>query len=116
MTVPFIPVGQVLRVLGLALVANAACLAGFVVFADEQAPLPQPSLVAATVTTEPSEAEALMRRHGCWSDEAPADMAGELPGHVVTDRGYGGWRLVGLALEQTFDGVDHGLAVHGYCR
>jgi hypothetical protein len=31
--------------------------------------------------------------------------------HVV----YGGQRLVGLALEQIFDGKNHGLVVHGFC-
>lgn len=68
----------------------------------------------------PSLVAQLAERHGCWSGEAPADMQGVLPGHVlVTSDGetrVGGSRLVGKALEQVFDGADHGLTVHGFCR
>ena len=70
--------------------------------------------------------KTLMDEHGCWSGEAPADMRGKLPGHVVATKNgrlvYGGTRMVGQALDQlpeTMTGkppVDHGLRVHGYCR
>lgn len=67
-----------------------------------------------------SEAATLVARHDCWSGEAPAEMQGVLPGHVVAtvdgDTRRGGDRLVGMALEQLFDDVDHGLVVHGFCR
>lgn len=63
---------------------------------------------------------ALAAAHGCWSGDAPADMAGRMPGHaVVTVREeprYAGPRMVRRALEQIFEGVDHGLTVHAFCR
>lgn len=63
---------------------------------------------------------ALVAAHDCWTGEAPADMAGVLPGHVVVTMNdhtrLGGSVLVGKALKQIFEGVDHGLAVHGFCR
>jgi hypothetical protein len=64
----------------------------------------------------------LVVEHGCWTGEAPVDMQGQLPGHVVvTKRGaeapvYGGSRLTGMALEQIFDGEPYGLTVHAFCR
>lgn len=65
-------------------------------------------------------ASDLVAEHGCWTGEAPADMQGVFPGHVVVSVNgsprIGGERLVGKALEQVFDGVDHGLLVHGFCR
>lgn len=69
------------------------------------------------VTNSPA---ALMAEHGCWTGEAPADMQGVVPGHVVVSVDgsprVGGERLVGKALAQIFDDVDHGLLVHGFCR
>lgn len=63
---------------------------------------------------------ALMERHNCWTGPAPADMAGTIPGHVIVTvdgetRGAGR-RMVGKALSQVFNGVDHGLTVRGFCR
>lgn len=62
----------------------------------------------------------LITEHNCWSGEAPSDMVGKVPRHVVvTVRGearYAGSRMVGRALEQVFDGVDHGIRVHAFCR
>lgn len=65
----------------------------------------------------------LMEKHDCWQDEAPPDMEGELPGHVVlTYPGavaptYGGARAVGVALEHLFGEEKRpGLVVHGFCR
>lgn len=64
-------------------------------------------------------AEAIAAEHDCWTGEAPAHMQGVIPGHVVVTRDgrtiYGGSALVGKALEQVFDGVDHGLTVHAFC-
>lgn len=69
---------------------------------------------AAEVTPK---AERLIEAHDCWTQEGPE---GVIPGHVVATRHghtvYGGTRLTGMALEQLFDGVDHGLVVHGFCR
>lgn len=72
------------------------------------------------VADQPSQAERLVGRHACWTGEAPRSMRGVLPGHVVVTvdgkARAGGDRLVGMALEQIFEGVDHGLTVHGFCR
>ncbi|EON24037.1 hypothetical protein CF8_2044 [Nocardioides sp. CF8] len=65
-------------------------------------------------------AEALVVAYDCWSGEAPADMAGQFPRRVVVTVGgevrYAGERMVGKALDQIFDGANHGLTVHGFCR
>ena len=69
---------------------------------------------AAQVT---AKAERLIEAHDCWTQDGPA---GVIPGHVVVSHQgrtvYGGARLAGMALEQLFDGADHGLVVHGFCR
>ncbi len=79
----------------------------------------QESVYAARPDVTTSTA-ALIAAHDCWTGEAPADMAGTIPGHVVVSvdgvARYAGERMVGRALEQVFDGVDHGLAIHGFCR
>ena len=69
----------------------------------------------------PATPAHLLDEHGCWRDQAPADMRGKLPGHVVvsTRSGrtvYGGARLVGKALEQQFGHKPSGLTVWGFCR
>ena len=68
----------------------------------------------------PGSPRDLIDRHACWTDEAPADMEGRFPGHVVVTRPdqrtvYSA-RLVGPSLEQVFDGADHDLRVHAFCR
>lgn len=69
----------------------------------------------------PNSPAALVERHGCWTGEAPADMVGELPGHVVVSEvgkgpRHAGPAMVGKALAQIFEGADHGLTVHAFCR
>jgi hypothetical protein len=67
-----------------------------------------------------SRADRLAERYDCWSDAAPADMEGRLPGHVVVSIANGrtvySAALVGPALDQTFGGDDAGLLVHAFCR
>jgi hypothetical protein len=61
----------------------------------------------------------LMARRDCWTGEAPADMVGREPGHVVvTHRGRVRYsaRLVDEALEQVFANRDHGFDVRAFCR
>lgn len=64
-------------------------------------------------------AAQLVKVHDCWTGEGPVSV---VPGHVVVTREdaagpvYGGVWLTGQALEQVFDGVDHGLEVHAFCR
>jgi len=68
---------------------------------------------------DPGSPAAVVARHDCWTGEAPADLAGKFPGHVVvTVRGRTVYsaRLVGPALDQVFGGADNGLVVHGFCR
>lgn len=64
-------------------------------------------------------AERLLKVHHCWQHDAPADV--EIPGHVVLDLPagrtvYGGPKLTGRALDQQFDGKDHGFRIWGFCR
>lgn len=92
-------------------------------------------IVVATVMPQPMEyaphadapqvqtvtAADLVERHGCWTGEAPADMEGKFPGHVVVSApGHGpqyrGQAMVEKALGQLFDGEAHGLTVYAFCR
>lgn len=63
---------------------------------------------------------AIVEANDCWSGPAPADMEGKVPGHVVIGDVDGvriaGKHMVDLALRQIFNGEDHGLTVHGFCR
>ena len=75
----------------------------------------------AVVDVRAIRAELLVERHHCWTGEAPPDMRGKLPGGVVAARpGHrvellrGRW--VGRALDQVFEGVEHGLRVYAFCR
>lgn len=81
--------------------------------------VPAPA-VAAPGSVKTPEALELVAEHDCWTGEAPADMQGVLPGHVVVTvdgaTRYAGERMVGKALGQIFEGVDHELVVHGFCR
>lgn len=76
---------------------------------------------AATAAPTPSRIDRLFESGECWTGEAPADV--EFPGHVVlrkTDAdqpAYLGPKWVGRALEQIFEGKDHGIyQINGFCR
>lgn len=64
----------------------------------------------------------LIEKHDCWTGEAPADVQGQLPGHVVVTRPgdeaptYGGSDAVARALAHVFDGKHPDLVVHAFCR
>ena len=80
-------------------------------------PGPPPRTVAER--PDAGSAAALSDAHGCWTRDAPADMAGTFPGHVVaTVRGRAVYsaRLVGPALDEVFGDADTGLTVHAFCR
>lgn len=69
----------------------------------------------------PGAPATLVEQHNCWTGAAPKDMEGKMPGHVVVTRKdgktvYAGPKMVGKALEQVFEGTDHGLIVRGFCR
>lgn len=90
----------------------SATLAGGIASAAPERPdlLPSPTAV-----------ESLLEEHGCWSGEAPADMAGKFPGHVVVtinggDPVYAGGPMVGRALDHVFKGKHPNLTVNGFCR
>lgn len=65
-------------------------------------------------------AAELVDQHDCWVGNPPVDQVGEIPGHVVVtadgEARYGGRNLVHKALQQIFEGDDHGLTVYGFCR
>lgn len=78
----------------------------------EDAPKPTPYV---------AKVNGLVDSHECWTSTPPADMRGKIPGHVVVTLPdgrpvYGGDALVSRALEQQFNGVPHGLKIHGFCR
>lgn len=89
-------------------------------FADASVVIPEDRGISAEQPVAQGSPADLVAKHDCWTGEAPADMEGVAPGHVIVTKGvspvYGGPRLVGQALEQIFEGVDHGLTVHGFCR
>lgn len=63
----------------------------------------------------------LMASNDCWTGslDMPPSMVGVIPPRVVVTDGtwvrLSGERMVDRALEQIFEGVDHGLTVHGFC-
>ncbi len=70
----------------------------------------------------PTRVERLIAAHDCWTTAAPADQAGQLPGHVVVSRpgraAVWSTQWVGPALEQTFSDVPdrrRELVVHAFC-
>lgn len=72
------------------------------------------------VDSDSAVIDGMILENGCWRGEAPADMAGKFPGHVVVTKDgmprVGGAPMVSKALAQVFDGADHGLTVHAFCR
>lgn len=97
----------------LTLVVGGLICAGVIATAAE------PTIAAERPQVTDSPA-ALLAVNDCWTGEAPADMQGKVPGHVVVTLGgqtrFSGERMVGKALAQIFDGADHGLTIHGFCR
>lgn len=108
-----------LRVLAISCVAFAIGFS-FVTLVDGRPSTPPPP--APELVGDSSEATHLIKRHDCWTGDAPADMVGQIPGHVIaTPRRAvtpvrGGDAMVSKAFEQIFDGIDHGLTVHAFCR
>lgn len=107
---------------GLTLLAVVAAwgvrlMTGGALYADDAASQP-PSSRAAQASVTPSH---LLEAHDCWTLQAPADMRGQVPGHVVvTTRSgaakYAGPRLVKAALDQQFAHKPAGLTIWGFCR
>ncbi|QIX28259.1 hypothetical protein ncot_17930 [Nocardioides sp. JQ2195] len=105
-----------------------ACVAFFIGFTffgtQNAAPIEAPASaeIRADQATSAVMVERLIARFDCWTGEAPADMQGQVPGHViVTHPGddhpvRGGEFLVGKALDQLFAGAANHLQVHAFCR
>ena len=82
------------------------------------------ALAPANVTPsgERATAEDLITAHGCWTDEAPADMAGKWPGGAVIRKANGVVSyterpgLVDKAIRQAIDGDDTGVWAVAFCR
>lgn len=94
--------------------------AAIAVAVAQLATAPETDSVRVARPLAPGSPAALIEKHGCWTGEPPPDMVGKLPGHaiVATDSTprYVGTHLTGMALDQVFGGVDHGLVVHAFCR
>lgn len=68
---------------------------------------------------QPSPAEILADLHGCWTGEAPADMRGQIPGHVVMILPDGSTVYstdVSRAMAHIFTHPEAGLTVYAFCR
>lgn len=82
------------------------------------------ALAPANVTPsgERAATEDLITAHGCWTGEAPADMAGKWPGGAVIRKANGVVSyterpgLVDRALRQALDGEDTGVWAVAFCR
>jgi hypothetical protein len=75
-----------------------------------------------TPSGERATTEDLITAHGCWTDEAPADMAGKWPGGAVIRKANGVVSyterpgLVDKAIRQALDGEDTGVWAVAFCR
>lgn len=63
---------------------------------------------------------SLVAEHSCWTGKAPENLEDKMPGHVVFTKDgvpqYSGGKMVGQALDQIFNGIDHSIIVYGFCR
>ncbi len=112
--------------LGLTILALVLLASGIILRA--QSPLyaelpvdPSSGAVMDSRPLAPGSPAALIAAHDCWTNDAPADMVGVLPGHVVVTLPngvpvYGSERMVGRALDQVFGDAEHGLTVAGWCK
>jgi len=75
-----------------------------------------------TPSGERATTEDLITAHGCWTSEAPADMAGKWPGGAVIRKANGVVSyteragLVDKALRQALDGEATGVWAVAFCR
>jgi hypothetical protein len=82
---------------------------------EQEKPIASPS-------GERAATEDLITAHGCWTDEAPADMAGKWPGGAVIRKANGVVSyterpgLVDKAIRQALDGEDTGVWAVAFCR
>jgi hypothetical protein len=94
-------------------------VATVIVFVAQRGPPRQEPAVLSAQWKADTRLTRLIARRDCWTGEAPADMVGQEPGHVlVTHRGRVRYsaRLVDEALEQVFANRDHDIDVRAFCR
>jgi hypothetical protein len=71
---------------------------------------------------ERAATEDLITAHGCWTEEAPADMAGKWPGGAVIRKANGVVSyterpgLIDKAIRQALDGEDTRVWAVAFCR
>lgn len=100
------------------------CLACFVVaflFVQIHMPVDMEYADPATpIVQGESPAERLFEKAGCWNGEMEPKVEGIPPHVLISTPGTGphlaGSKMVGKALEQIFEGMDHGLTIHGFCK
>ena len=100
-------------------VVTAGLIAIAIAFVAETRPPRQELAVLNSQGGGDTRLARLLTRRDCWTGEAPADMVGREPGHVVvTLRGRVRYsaRLVDEALDHMFANRDHGFDVHAFCR
>jgi hypothetical protein len=100
-------------------VVTVGLIATVTAFVAEMGPPRQEPAVLSAQWKADTRLTRLIARRDCWTGEAPADMVGQEPGHVlVTHRGRVRYsaRLVDEALEQVFANRDHDIDVRAFCR
>lgn len=109
-----------LRVLAISCAAFAIGFGFTSLVGGPASPAPQPATTE--LVGETGDATMLIEKFDYWVGEAPAHLADQMPGHVIaTPRDAvspvrGGEAMVGRAFDQLFDGIDHGITVHAFCR
>jgi hypothetical protein len=110
-----LPLGPGIVVLLLAFTTYPASLDVARERVEQEKPTAAPSGERATT-------EDLITAHGCWTDEAPADMAGKWPGGAVIRKANGVVSyterpgLVDKAIRHALDGEDTGVWAVAFCR
>lgn len=76
-----------------------------------------------STSDHPSYAQRLADLHGCWTEQAPADMVGRVPGGTVikpADSQAPVFRhtphAVSVALAHVFEGAHPQVVVYAFCR
>lgn len=108
-----------------AVMVTAAFAFGFIIMGAGQTKVVMPEGEAGQVEVERPTAKGspqwFVEKYDCWTGEAPADMQGKMPGHVIVteaNRTYrGGPAKVGTALAHIFEGAPTEIEeIHAFCR
>lgn len=112
------------KVMKRALMAPVVAIGSFsAVYLVGMTVIDEPAPVTVIQPDAPGSPEGLMKKHGCWSGEAPKDMEGVIPGHVIIRMDgeiaakYRGAKYVGVALDHLFTKPNPRVAeIVGFCR